>query len=309
MAATKTTKPRLTLRQVERMFATEDACKTALRDLRWPDGVRCPRCGEDKRVYRAGEDFRWKCKGCNKNGYRFSVLTGTVFENTNIPLSTWFRVIFLMVSSKKGMSALQIHRMIDPVRGSKGSYKTAWYMCHRIRAAMEDPQGPLSGIVEVDETYIGGKDRNRHKGKKSADLRAAGKADGFAKVGVIGAVERNGNVVTAVIGDPEAPTKSDFVRKVVSKKVKLLATDKDHAYRYVRRGMPHKTVDHGRGEYVRGIVHTNTIESFWSLVKRGVMGSFHHVSEEYMPLYLDEFSWRFNHRHDPDIFFSLLARC
>src|SRR5207249_2531911 len=111
---TKTTKPRLTLRQVEREFGTEDACKALLTKLRWPDGkVACPRCGETKRVYRKAETDRWKCKACNKNGYRFSVLSGTVFENTNVPLTTWFRVAFLMVSSKKGISALQIHRMID----------------------------------------------------------------------------------------------------------------------------------------------------------------------------------------------------
>src|SRR5690349_8578079 len=133
---TKTTKPRLTLFQVEREFATEDQCKALLTKLRWPDGVvACPRCGDTKKVYRKGDTGRWKCKACNPNGYRFSVLTGTVFENTNIPLTTWFRVAFLMVSSKKGISALQVHRMIDPVRGKTGSYKTAWYMCHRLRAA------------------------------------------------------------------------------------------------------------------------------------------------------------------------------
>src|SRR5581483_4482558 len=317
MAKTKTTKPGLTYRQVETLFATDDACKAMLAKLRWPNGIRCPRCASEK-VYRAGEDFRWKCKSCNKNGYRFTVITGTIFENTNVPLPIWFRVGFLMVSSKKGISALQVHRMIDPVRGSKGSYRTAWYMCHRIRAAMKHGGGPLGGIVEVDESYIGGKDRNRHKGKKSADMRKAagresgspalpGEAVGYGKVGVIGAIARKGNVVASVIGDMDARTKSDFVRRVVSDDVKLLATDKDHAYNYVRRGLPHESVDHGAGEYVRGQVHTNTIESFWSLMKRGVMGSFHNVSKDYLPLYLNEFSWRFNHRNDPNIFEALLA--
>src|SRR5207237_3604036 len=162
---TKTTKPRLTMAAMERQFATGEQYKALLAKLRWPDGKTvCPRCRDPKKVYKTSEAFRWKCKSCNKNGYRFSVLTGTVFENTNVPLHTWFKVAYLMVSSKKGISALQVHRMIDPVRGTKGSYKTAWYMCHRIRAAMADGDilGSLAGEIEVDETYIGGKNRNRH---------------------------------------------------------------------------------------------------------------------------------------------------
>src|SRR5438132_14132664 len=164
--ATETTKPNVTLAQVEREFATDDACKALLTKLRWPDGtIHCPRCGLSAKVYKTSEAFRWKCKHCNKNGYRFSVLTGTVFENTNVPLRTWFKVAYLMVSSKKGISALQVHRMIDPVRGKKGSYKTAWYMCHRLRAAMKDGGlRKLAGVVEVDETYVGGKAENRHGG-------------------------------------------------------------------------------------------------------------------------------------------------
>src|SRR5690348_881799 len=126
---TETTKPRLTLGQFERQFPTEEACKAFLVQVRWPDGkVHCPRCGLSLKVYKTSQPFRWKCKNCAKAGYKFSVLSGTVFENTNIPLRTWFKVAHLMVSSKKGISALQIHRMIDPVRGKTGSYKTAWYM-------------------------------------------------------------------------------------------------------------------------------------------------------------------------------------
>lgn len=128
-------------------------------------------------------------------------------------------------------------------------------------------------------------------------------------MGVIGAIARKGNVVARVIGDMTAPTKAGFVREVVSEKVSLLATDSDHAYRYVKRGLPHKVVNHSQGEYVRGNVHTNNIESFWSLMKRGVMGSFHHVSKDYLPLYLNEFSFRFNHRKHPDAFGALVATC
>jgi IS1 family transposase len=126
---------------------------------------------------------------------------------------------------------------------------------------------------------------------------------------VIGAIARKGNVVARVVGDQDAPTLAAFVRKAVSDKVDLVATDENPAYNYVRRGMPHKTVRHGTGEYVRGEVHTNNIESFWSLLKRGVMGSFHHVSKDYLPLYLNEFSYRHNNRQNPDVFGDLIATC
>src|SRR5437016_5728510 len=149
---TKTTKPTLTFGRMKRQYGTDEACKALLTQLRWPDGkTACPRCGETKKVYKTSQAYRWKCKACNPYGYRFSVLTGTVFENTNVPLRTWFEVAFLMVSSKKGISALQVHRMIDPVRGSKGSYKTAWYMCHRLRAAMQGDRSKLGGPVELSQ--------------------------------------------------------------------------------------------------------------------------------------------------------------
>ena len=138
--ATKSAKPFLTLGTICRQYATDEACKGLLRSLRWPEKVACPRCSSTEKIYsmEKSKPFHWKCKSCNKDGYRFSVLTGTVFENTNVPLRTWFEVAFLMVSSKKGISALRVHRMIDPVRGAKGSYKTAWYMCQRLRAAMQE---------------------------------------------------------------------------------------------------------------------------------------------------------------------------
>jgi transposase-like protein len=300
-----TTKPTLTLGQVERMFSTEEECRALLRDLRWPNGVACPRCGDDKRIYRAGEDFRWKCKSCNKNGYRFTVLTGSVFENTNIPLKTWFRVAFLMVSSKKGISALQVHRMIDPVRGSKGSYKTALYMTHRIRAAMKENGGPLGGIVEMDETYVGGKDKNRHAKDRTHSARAK-------KIPVVGAIARKGNVVCQRIERASAIELARFARKTVSSDVELIATDENPAYnRLVLKDgfLRHETVNHTDGQYVNGVVHTANLDSFWALLKRGIIGTFHKVSYRNLPLYLNEFSWRHNHRHDPNIFFSVLAGC
>ncbi len=320
----------ISLRQIHEKYNTQDACMELLVSFRWPDGVRCPRCGNDKVFKIKHRPWNWVCKSgketvdeqtgevrvCKKQGYRFSPLVGTVFENTNYPLPIWFEVIYLICQSKKGMSALQIQRMLKE-NGRPTAYKTAFYICHRVRAMLDNPDfPPLMGVVEVDETYIGGKDRNRHWNKKSAQQRAAagelplGERIGYGKVGVIGAIERKGNVVCKIIGDAGAETLSGFVRKVVNtEKVDLVATDEKQKYNYVRTGMPHEAVHHSMGEYVRGTVHTNNIESFWSLLKRGVVGTYHNVSKKYLPLYLNEFSWRFNHRKDPDIFRSAIAGC
>lgn len=307
-----TTQPNITLAQLKRDYATEEACKALLRDMRWPDGVRCPRCNNDKVYTWKARPFHWICKAkdCGgPNGYRFSLITKTIFENTNYPLQTWFEVIYLVGQSKKGISALQIHRQIG-----SGDYRTAWYMLHRIRAAMKDDGFPkLMGTVEADETYIGGKDRNRHWNKKSRQLRLRADNDplgdkvGYGKVGVIGAIERKGNVVCRMIGDADAKTLHGFVRNVTSDKVSLVATDENPGYEYL--GRPHEAVKHSAGEYVRGEVHTNNIESFWSLLKRGIVGTYHNVSKEYLPLYLAEFQFRFNNRKNPDIFKAILRGC
>jgi len=305
---TKTTKPTLTWGQLDRQFRTDEDCKRFLLGVRWPDGnPACPRCQDKQRVYKTSDPFRFKCKACAKDGYKFSVLTGTVFENTNVPLKTWFKVAFLMLSSKKGVSALQVHRMIDPVRGAKGSYKTAWYMCMRIRAAMADGDflGGLAGEIEVDETYIGGSDKNRHRNKKKGTGMTAG-----AKVPVIGAISRKGNVVCQVLNRVTGTMMDDFVKRAVSSNVSLVATDEHSGYaRLSQAGFPHETVTHSKGEYVRGHVHTANLDSFWSLLKRGVVGTYHKVSRDHLPLYLNEFSWRHNHRNDEDSFRALIAGC
>jgi transposase-like protein len=311
-----------TLDAFDKQFPTDDACKAYIAKMRWPEGkIACPRCGATERVYALkARPFHWLCKNVEcggRNGYRFSVITRTIFQDTKVSLRLWFKVGYLMLISKKGVSALQIHRVIFGEQ-SGSDHHTAWYMCHRWRAAMKGDAFPLDGIVEVDETWVGGKDKNRHKGKKSADLRAAagdqrpwrtGEAIGYGKVPVIGAIARKGNVVCQVVGSMGAETKASFVRQAVGENVSLVATDEDKAYNYVRVGMPHEAVNHGAGEYVRGVVHTCNIDSFWSLLKRGVMGQFHHVSKEYLPLYLNEFSFRHNHRKDGDMFGALVATC
>jgi len=294
----------MTLAEFDRLFPDETACKEYLMDHRWPTGVKCPRCGNEKVYELKTRPFHWLCKKPCKN-YRFSVISGTIFENTNYKLLIWFKVLYLMLTSKKGISALQIHRMIG-----SGSYSTAFYMCHRLRAGMFDPDfRQLMGIVEVDETYIGGKQANRH-----ANVRAKYHGGGAANTGkttVIGAISRKGNVVCKIIENTSIDTLNSFIDETVSNKVDLVATDMSAGY---REGMPyyikrHEAVDHRAKEYVRGIVHTNNIENFWSLLKRGVIGTYHNVSAKYLPLYLNEFQFRHNNRKNADIFGSAIAGC
>jgi transposase-like protein len=290
----------MTLEQWEELFPTDDACKAYLARRRWPNGVRCPRCASERVYVLNTRPFHWECPDCRKGGaYRFSVLVETIFEDTKVGLRQWFKVIYLMLTSRKGISSLQIQRMMG-----FGSYETALYMTHRIRAALADPEfRKLMGIVEVDETYIGGKNRNRHWDKRTPGTGSAGKQ------AVIGAVERKGSVVARVLHEANMRTMGHFVRMAVSEKVDLVATDDHGGYRNLSPDFPHETVSHHRHEYVRGIVHTQTIDSFWSLLKRGIMGSFHHVSAKYLPLYVAEFEWRYNNRNHPDIFGEAVGRC
>lgn len=308
MTATKTPKThqihQMTIPQFEAMFPTEDACRVYLRNNRWPEGVRCPRCGNEHVYELQSRPHHWQCHFCAPEGYRFSVLVGTIFENSNKDLREWFRVMHLMLTSKKGISALQIYRLMG-----FGSYSTALNMCHKIRVALGHVEfRQLVGYVEVDETFIGGKAKNKHKGPGG---KGPGGQGGSGKAVIIGAVQRKGNVIARVIKKIDQTTALHFLREVVSHKVSLICTDEANAYHELprRTRFPAGYVTHSRDEYVQGVVHTNTIEGFWSMVKRGVVGTFHKVSKKYLPLYVNEFEFRYNNRLNPDIFGAAIRMC
>lgn len=293
----------MTFREWEKAFPNEDACCAYLVGHRWPKGVVCPRCGATSVGKHGTMPWHWQCYECGAPSYRFSHITGTIFENTNKPLRDWFRVLHLMLTSKKGISALQIFRTLG-----FGSYKTAWYMCHRLRVGMQDREfKKLMGIVEVDETFVGGKAKNKHIDKGRGGPGRGGTGSG--KTPIVGAIRRKGNVVARVIANVKGETLRTFVREAVSTKVSLLCTDQWIGYHGLDREYPHAVIDHALGEYVVGAVHTNTIEGFWSLIKRGMIGTFHKVSPKYLPLYVAEFQFRYNNRENEDVFGEAVRGC
>ena len=279
----------LTLDQIMGHFATEDAAREYLESARWPTGPVCAHCGETERVTRLeGKSHRSGLFQCNACKEQFTVTVETIFEKSHIPLRKWLVAWYILCSSKKGVSALQIQRMLDI-----GSYRSAWFMMHRIRYALRDPVfadklGGGSGTVEVDETYVGGK------------VKGKGRAYKGNKVAVVSLVERGGRV------------RSQSVKKVTGKTLKgaldahldpaaNLMTDDLSGYRNPgKRFASHQTVNHSAGEYVRGHVHTNTVEGYFSLFKRGVNGTFHHIGHQYIDQYLAEFDFRYSHRKASD---------
>ncbi len=267
-----------------------------LESIRWPDGIVCPHCGESERTpYLLKSKTRklWKCAACRK---QFTVTVGTIFEGSHIGLHKWLLAFYLLCSSKKGMSAHQLHRMLGV------TYKSAWFMAHRIRYAMEQPPfaRQLTGTVEADESYVGGKVR-RSNVKQFApldpnkpDLRLKKTGRGTDKTPVLLLVERGGQARSFRMANVTGESLGGAIRRHVAKEAHL-RTDAFKSYKKVgKEYASHATVDHNF-EYVRGDAHTNTAENYFSILKRGIDGVYHHVSEAHLPRYLAEFDFRYNH--------------
>ncbi|MCB2074207.1 MAG: IS1595 family transposase [Novosphingobium sp.] len=279
------------------IFTDADKAREHLEAVNWPDGPVCPHCGEYENVHRLqGKSHRAgliQCNSCLKN---FTVTVGTVFERSKVPLNKWLLATYLLASSKKGMSAHQLHRMLGV------TYKTAWFMCHRIREAMKDdgsePMGGFGKTVEADETYVGGKVGNRHASKRHGSKKLSPFKD---KQPVVSLVEREGRVRSFHVANVNATT----LRHVLvtnADRGSWLMTDEHAGYKKVgKEYVGHGVVSHSTGEYGRaGVFHTNTIENFFSIFKRGIIGVYHHVSEAHLSRYTTEFDFRYNTRSITD---------
>lgn len=274
-------------------FGSEDKCRAYLEALRWPDEIICPRC-HSRKISQIVKRNQFDCDTCR---YQFSVTAGTIFNDSHLPLWKWFLCVYLICESRKGMSANQIKRTLGI------SYKTAWYLCHRVRAAMKEvnPE-PLDGVIEMDETFVGGK----MKGHDARRNRLQNKEV------VIGIKQRDGDLRFFHAEDVKSGTLAKYIRENVDKSVQVIMTDEWNAYpKAVRESgvlAEHRTVNHHAGVYVDGDVTTNGIESAFSLLKRGIVGSWHKLSAKHLEAYLQEMTWRFNNRANPYLFRDTLMK-
>jgi transposase-like protein len=285
------------LLELVRRFPDPLVAAEYLETIRWPDGPVCPHCGESERKpYRLKSQTRrlWKCAACRK---QFTVTVGTIFESSHIGLDKWLIAFHLLCASKKGMSAHQLHRMLGI------TYKSAWFMAHRIRYAMEQPpfQNRMTGTVEVDETYVGGKVRRSNKKQyvpldhNTPDPRNKKFGRGTDKTPVVVLVERGGVAHSERVANVTGKTLKGVIRNYVDPEARIM-TDAFKSYQGLSKEYAgHFTVNH-LDEYVRGEVHTNTAENFFSILKRGIDGVYHHVSEAHLNRYLSEFDFRYNNR-------------
>jgi transposase-like protein len=282
-----------------KQFPTQESCVNYLEQKRWNGKPICFYCNSENTNHLVKEN-RHHCNGCRKS---FSVTVGTIFHDSRLPLQKWFLAIALMLNAKKGISSRQLARDLElPV-------KTAWSMNHRIRKAMKQDNGLLSGIVEMDETYVGGKPRKEAK-KKDDNDDDKGNPRGRAtkKECVVGMIERNGKVKASNVnkGSLKAKDLKELVRVNIDLENTTLMTDEYRGYMTMHRIISHLQINHSEA-YANGIIHTNTIESFWAILKRGIVGQFHKVSKEYLNAYIDEFCWRFNERKNKKSFDKLVG--
>ncbi len=274
------------LPQLLNHFKDNSTCIEYLEKQRWNGKPVCPKCQHDK-VYRTKAGFKCGNKECKKN---FTVTVGTVFENSKIKLNLWFAAVYVATAHKKGISSLQLSRDLGVTQ------KTAWFMLHRIRETFKQKKSDLlNGPVQADETFVGGKNKNRHAGKKVKESQGRSVKD---KTPVFGLVN-NGQVNTEVVPDTKAKTLKPIIEGMVAKG-SIMITDEWGAYTGLSGDYQHEVLKHNANEFVRNGFHTNSIEGFWSLLKRGIFGIYHSVSPKHLNKYCDEFSYRYNTRSIKD---------
>ena len=269
--------------EVTEYFSDKQKCIEYLTHMRWANSVQCVFCVNDKVYELKGENKRYKCAKCRK---QFSAIKGTIFENSPIPLQKWFLAVYILTSYKKGVSSVQLASDLGVTQ------KTAWFMAQRIRYALKvksfDAQ--LEGPIQCDETFIGGKNKNRHADKKVLESQGRSLKD---KTPVFGVLQTGGQLHTSVVPDTKASTLKPIIKELV-KNGSIIVTDEWTAYQNLSKDYDHIVINHKKREYVKGIHHINGIEGFWSVFKRGIYGIYHQVSPKHLHRYCDEFAFRYN---------------
>lgn len=277
------------LHDLLKYFHNDQICRDYLVQQRWGGKPVCVHCGNmSDAIYSIEGGKRFKCSVCKK---KFSVTVGTVFENIHLPLSKAFAAIYLATAHKKGISSCQLARDLSITQ------KSAWFTLHRIREMLKERQPQmLKGTVEADETFVGGKSKNRHYGKRIKESQGRSLKD---KTPIFGLVERGGNLNAQVVPDTKAKTLKPIIKGLVESG-SIVVTDEWRSYNGLKCDFQHEVIKHKQDEYVRNGIHTNSVEGFWALFKRGIYGIYHFASQKHLQRYTDEFSYRYNTRKVSD---------